>query len=43
MDSMSVEIFGLAFNSGAELGITIVLGVAVIVVLVVTAKLIRSM
>ncbi len=42
MDSTSVAIFEVAFNSGVELGTTLVLGLAVIAVLVVTAKLSRS-
>ena len=43
MDSTEVEIFSVAFNSGVDLGSKLVLGVAIIAVLVVTAKLIRSM
>lgn len=42
MDSTGVEIFGYAFSSGAELGSNIVAGMALVAVLVVTAKLIRS-
>lgn len=43
MDSTSVAIFGFAFTSGVELGSLILKGLSVIVVLVVTAKLVRSM
>ena len=43
MDSTQVEIFSVAFHSGISLGSSLVEGLAVIVVLVVAAKLIRSM
>lgn len=43
MDSVSVEIFEFAFRSGIDLGVTMLPGVAVIVVLVITAKLTRSL
>lgn len=43
MDSVSIEIYDFAFRSGIDLGATILPGVAVIAVLVITAKLARGL
>ena len=43
MDSTSIAIFEWAFRSGTELGSGLVIGLSVIAVLVITAKLSRTL